>query len=173
MTKRTKTELDGDVTSNFPNNTTGQITAEVMRTQLTDMQDSLPFLGTQTSGRLTQLDTDGNTLADASIAEGTDGLEFFRQMLCLPAGVTLGNTFQLSGVVDTLAFKGSDGRTYLVEATEFTTGGTQTPVSYVAGIEQDFVIGDVFNATLSDPFSFTYTTTLDSLVTDFTIRPGS
>lgn len=173
MTKRTKTQLDGDVTTNFPDNTTGAITAQVQRTHLTDMQDSLPFLGTQTAGRLTYLDTDGNTLADASITEGATDLEMLKQILCLPAGVTLGNTFQLSGVVDTLAFKGSDGRTYLVEATEYTTAGTQTPVSYVAGTEQNFVIGDVFNATLSDPFSFTYTTTLDSLVTDFTIRPAT
>lgn len=127
MVQRTKTELGAQITSQFPTNTTGQITAERLRTYLNDLNDSVANIAGLLEGVHVRISAVEGVLAASNVSETDDEVEVDKSVAFLPQinigssqVKVLGELIYLETVIS--------GQAFAPVGTPFTTAGTGNPM---------------------------------------------
>lgn len=185
MVQRIPGDIDQQVTDLLADNTTGDISAEDVRSVLSDVIDSTVFRGTNTLSdtSLLMVSADGQTVQDASISETADRTLVGLPTTFLPSEVRIGST-GLRTAADVIYLESSrTHRTFFPVGTEFTVAaGTSAPMSVTLDAVEELPAGanqtdDSQSMTLSagQTFSFAITgaTGVQHLLQEFTVRTSS
>ena len=146
MVKRSKTEFNTEVNTQFPDNNNNEITASRVRGVLgPDLTDSTAFIGDATTNDIPIVDSTG-TLMQGALTETTNMVVSAKSLQ------TPGNSILISP--NTIMSSANNGlsvhavaadQTFLLTAQQLTDTGTEPILDYNAGAKEIFLVQDNFS----------------------------
>lgn len=126
-TKRSRADLNSEIDTQYPNNTSQQITPATHRGFLGDLVLSLA-VNQATNGQLPVLDANGD-LVDSSVSEGAAQVGIEKPCVIVPSELRIGST-GLRTFADFIYLQSSrTGRMFIPSGTPFTTAGSANPMA--------------------------------------------
>ena len=181
MVELTRSEWLTAIQGLFVVNTQGLIEADEVLARLTDLADSNPFEAVGVNAALTDVPENhipmvgaepARELADSGL-EVSDGVVSTSDIIrSSPTGAQLGPSFQLGNGMQSLQLTYGDGTKALAIAREYDDNGSANLFSYNLQLAQNFPINSANTQALTDPQEFSYTTTADTLIINFTFIPN-
>lgn len=136
MVKRDKAGLTSQVSSEFPTNTTGAITAQRLRDYLTDINDSLGNVSAAEDGRYLRGTAVDGVLTNASITEDVNEILVEKTAAFTPS-INIGSS-QVRVLGELVYLQTTiSGRAFSPMGAPFTTAGTSNPMYVKLGASEE------------------------------------